>query len=80
MNHQAEDRKAHLAYFDPDSQLSFVWNGTKGQTVDVCHGGYGEPVTATLELTFHPDDMSFKAGLKYFESECKQFVKRNAKN
>lgn len=42
--HQAEDGTAHIAFFDKESCTSFVWNLTQGTSVDVCPGGYGEPV------------------------------------
>jgi hypothetical protein len=41
---QNADGTAHLAYFDRDTQLSFVWD-CFSPFVEVCHGGYAEPVS-----------------------------------
>lgn len=37
----------HLSYFWQPLQLSFVWNGLS-EAIDVCQGGYGEPVALHL--------------------------------
>lgn len=37
----------HLTFFWQPLQLSFVWNGLS-EAIDVCHGGYGEPVALHL--------------------------------
>lgn len=37
----------HFTYFWQPLQLSFVWNGMS-EAIDVCHGGYGEPVSLHL--------------------------------
>jgi hypothetical protein len=34
----------HLTYYWAPLHLSFVWNGVS-EAIDVCHGGYGEPVS-----------------------------------
>lgn len=40
---QGADLKAHLTYFDPRTQASFVWDG-ESDMIEVHLGGYGEPV------------------------------------
>jgi hypothetical protein len=44
---QSEDGRGHLAYYDSDLRLSFVWNGAS-DVVEVSHEGYGEPVSFTI--------------------------------
>lgn len=46
---QNEDGTPHITYFDFLSQTSFVWDGESTQ-VEVCHGGYGEPVVDTIDV------------------------------
>ena len=41
-----EDGTAHFAYYDPDTKISYVWNGA--DKIEVCPGGYGEPVHALI--------------------------------
>lgn len=41
------DGMPHLAYFDRDAQLSFLWSGRLNEPIHVQYGGYGEP---TIEL------------------------------
>lgn len=43
----SQDGQAHVAYFDFRSQASFVWDGMS-EVIDVCIGGYGEPVDHTI--------------------------------
>jgi len=40
--HPAADHQPHIAYYDRDAALSFVWNG--GDHIAVCRNGYAEPV------------------------------------
>jgi hypothetical protein len=40
---------AHLTYYRPAESLSFVWDGTLDHPIEVEHGGYGEPVIATID-------------------------------
>lgn len=75
-NHQARDGTVHLAYFDVESDTSFVWNGTNGRLVDVCPGGYGEPTRARFELQFNPFDHSLRTALGYFKTSCDSFLLR----
>ncbi len=37
----------HFAYYWRPLQLSFLWNGW-AEAIDVCHGGYGEPVVMRI--------------------------------
>ena len=67
---QCADGKAHIAYFDPETQLSFVWSGDKNAMIEVCHGGYGEPVTAV----FNPP---YLVSVKGFASVCNAWIKEH---
>lgn len=46
----AADGKAHVAYYDHERSISYVWDG--GGIIEVCPGGYGEPVIARLKATY----------------------------
>lgn len=43
------DGMPHLAYYDRDSQLSFVWSGRLAEPIHVQSGGYGEPTVALID-------------------------------
>ena len=43
----------HMTFFWLPLQLSFVWNGLS-EAIDVCHGGYGEPVALHLPAVVSP--------------------------
>lgn len=45
----AEDGRAHVAYYDRERAISYIWDG--GKHIEVCPGGYGEPVVARLKAT-----------------------------
>lgn len=49
VNPQNADGTPHFAYFDLPTQLSFVWNGNFEQAIEVCWGGYAEPVIDHIE-------------------------------
>lgn len=53
---EAADGTVHLAYFAEDT--SFIWSGSAERPIQVCPGGYGEPVTDTIE----PIDVPAMAG------------------
>lgn len=44
---QNADGYPHLAYFDKATDTSYVWDGIR-PTIQVCPGGYGEPVTREI--------------------------------
>lgn len=46
---QNADDKPHLTYYLAERGLSFVWDGVTPY-VDVCIGGYGEPVYHRIEI------------------------------
>lgn len=50
---EAADGTPHLTYFADDT--SFVWSGSAERPVQVCPGGYGEPVNDTFYVTFGGD-------------------------
>lgn len=72
---QGKDGTAHLTYFDKSTQLSFVWDNTRGSRVAISVGGYAEPVDPTLVLNFN-DSARYTGGrlLKEFEALCRDFV------
>jgi hypothetical protein len=74
--HQNEDGRAHLAYFDKPHQLSFIWD-CYDPVIQVCYGGYGEPVTDTIEVTqYLRDPKSPATTATRFEVVCMEYVKR----
>lgn len=74
---QNEDGTAHLAYYDKEHEISFVWNGSRGKRIDVCPGPYGEPADDSHEinLAFSPTSMSLSAALSYFAEDCKRWAR-----
>lgn len=54
-NHPANDYQPHLAYYHRATALSFVWSG--GDSIAVCHGGYGEPVEYWIAAPAGMDQM-----------------------
>lgn len=74
MGHQAEDGKVHLAYFNADANVSFVWNGTNKNMIDVCPGGYGEPVRGYIISGNNYSVMTVENAFKYFKEECDNFL------
>lgn len=72
--HQAEDGGSHVAFFDERSQASFVWDGVS-ETIQVCIGGYGEPVDHTIPAPFGGGDnmltgRTFRAVMEQFARLC----------
>lgn len=65
---QSADGTPHIAYFDPDTQLSFVWSGSADANVEVSHGGYGEAVIAV----FRPPYLISVRGFKHVCDEWTQ--------
>lgn len=57
---QSEDGRPHLTYYIWPHTLSFVWAGEPDEEVEVCVGGYGEPV----QFTFSPRTIEDVTGLK----------------
>lgn len=46
----AQDGKAHVAYYDQERSISYIWDG--GERIEVCPGGYGERVVARLKANY----------------------------
>lgn len=73
---QGQDGAAHLTYYDKTHIISFIWDGTKGDLVDVCPGGYAEPAVGLFRLSFDPTLVNTHAALAMFEADCETFVER----
>jgi hypothetical protein len=71
MSTQGMDGTAHLTYYDKVHSLSFVWDGTVGNWIDVAYGGYGEAVIARIPWI----GVGVDAGLlARFQSACDGFI------
>jgi hypothetical protein len=46
---QNADNHAHFAYYDKAHEVSFVWAGDPNEQIEVCPGGYAEPVQDTID-------------------------------
>lgn len=68
---QCADGVAHYAYYDKAHNLSFVWSGDKKAMIEVCYGGYGEPVVAA----FKPPAVS----LEGFKKACDAWIEEHDK-
>lgn len=44
------DGMPHLAYYDRNSALSFVWTGHPTDPIHVQHGGHGEPTIVLFDV------------------------------
>lgn len=78
---EAADGTPHLTYFADNT--SFVWSGSAERPVQVCPGGYGEPVAATFEPMDVPDmdgwhRMSPMRALTVFKSVCDQWLREHS--
>ena len=73
---QANDGGAHFAYYDDAKSASFVWDGSNPE-IQVCIGGYGEPVDHTIPA---PDlslpQWSAVGVLGSFENVCRSHADR----
>jgi hypothetical protein len=68
---QNDDGTPHMAYYDKSTLTSFIWDG-KAAYIEVCVGGYGEPVVDTFQpfnLGLTPDKTA-KSWLDWFEAQC----------
>lgn len=76
---QDEDGRPHFTYFDHGTQLSFVWSGDFREPIQVCHGGYGEPVVDNIGSTdfFAPREgvVLPQAWLLAFQMTCDEYIK-----
>ena len=71
---QGQDGNVHLTYFDKEHQLSFVWDGSEGDWIDVSVGGYAEPMIAHIPWTTDEDTTLFSAFIS-FQGACVSFMK-----
>jgi hypothetical protein len=75
---EAADGTPHLSYFAGDT--SFVWSGSAERPVQVCPGGYGEPVRDTFWLGLRPGglDRGWRVPLHImldeFRRACEQYL------
>ena len=71
------DGWAHMTYYDKSRQLSFVWDGGHDY-VDVCHGGYGEPVYARFSIDRGWRNTSeadrYSTSVDYFRDQCDKWI------
>ena len=76
-HHQAEDGIAHLAYYDKEHQISFVWNGRQGDRIDVCPGGYAEPANESYYayIGFVPHLIPLDTALTLFRITCQRYIR-----
>lgn len=77
-HHENADGYPHLAFYDGEADVSYVWGG--GNYVQVCPNGYGEPVQ---DLVLVPERWSMESTtLAQFHQFVKEFVPfyRNARN
>jgi hypothetical protein len=76
---QNADDHAHLAYYDKKHEVSFVWAGNLDEMIEVCPGGYAEPVQDTIDPRNYGASLveSTAAGwLAWFEVTCQHYIKR----
>jgi hypothetical protein len=71
---QGQDGTPFLSYYDRTHSLSFVWDGTQGDWIDVSYGGAGEPVVARIPWV-NPETTSISLNLRVFARFCQEFIK-----
>ena len=70
---QGLDGTPFISYYDRVHALSFVWDGTQGDWIDVSYGGAGEPVIARIPwVNVQTTDESLN--LRVFATFCKEFI------
>jgi hypothetical protein len=79
---QGADQVAHLTYYDKPTQLSFVWDGTRGSEISVSHGGYAEPEFTSFTWTHSTNEVEdnlndIKHILTWFQNACERYVREN---
>lgn len=67
---EAADGTPHLAYFAEG--VSFVWSGNAEHPIQVCPGGYGEPVADTV--WFDPEALDLPWVLTDFRRRCDRWL------
>jgi hypothetical protein len=75
---EAADGSAHLTYFAEDT--SFVWSGSAERPIQVCPGGYGEPVTDVIWpdwMGYDPGDRALPTMLVRFRQSCDEYLRGN---
>jgi len=71
---QGTDGTPFLSFYDKTHALSFVWDGTAGDWIDVSFGGYSEPVIARIPWTPSIRAEWGEPSLKGFSSACEAFI------
>jgi hypothetical protein len=73
---QNTDGIPHFTYYDKTMLLSFVWDGISIE-IDVCEGGYGEPVVDHIPVP--PGNISLGRNpgrwLAWFQVQCEIYIK-----
>lgn len=68
---EARDGTPHLAYFAEG--VSFVWSGNIEHPIQVCPGGYGEPVVDTIDFP-RPQAVTWWVVLHEFRKACDRWL------
>ena len=78
---QNEDGVPHLAYFNKEFNLSFVWSGQVGEPIDICPGGYGEPAVHQILMDTGQalKEASIHDWLAWFRGVCEEWIDTNLK-
>lgn len=70
---QNADGTPHFTYYVSEHLLSFVWDG-RSNCIEVCHGGYGEPVVEIIPIET-PEPSTPAVYLTWFRMVCNRYVK-----
>jgi hypothetical protein len=70
---QGQDGTPFISYYDKVHCLSFVWDGSKGDWIDVSFGGAGEPVIARIPWV-NVGTTSETLNLRVFARFCEEFI------
>lgn len=73
---EVEDGMVHLAYFDKERCVSFVWSGRMDHPIEVCPGGYAEPVVALIPSPNAPG-LSLSGALAYLKAVSDAWLTMN---
>jgi len=67
----------HFTYYEERYHLSFIWDGVADH-VEVCLGGYGEPVIDTIPLHSMPPELSSSEWMAWFMHIGQSYVQIHA--
>ena len=75
---QNADDHGHFAYYDKEHEVSFVWAGKPDEMIEVCPGGYAEPVQDTIDPREYHGSVAATAAdwMVWFKAVAQTYIMR----